>query len=289
MIVYVDVLLIVNFMVNFILLRLTAQFSGELFSGKRAACGAFAGALSALIVFFPDPPFLGLAALRLGVSFVMVLIAFGVGKDRALPKLTMLLCLISCLFSGMMLAVSIIFEQDMMSVYHGVLYFDIGLPALLMSVTAAYFLSKLLSMLLWGRNPQGSQCRATIVTTRGSCTVSALIDTGNSLTEPFSGDPVLVCEKEALKGVLPMAMEKRGPNVPLPVGCRLVPYRTVGGKGVLEAFRPLCVRIESGQNIYRCERVYVAVSCDPIGAGSFCAVLNPILLSEGKREEAPAV
>ena len=54
-----------NFMVNFILLRLTAQFSGELFSGKRAACGAFAGALSALIVFFPDPPFLGLAALRL--------------------------------------------------------------------------------------------------------------------------------------------------------------------------------------------------------------------------------
>lgn len=282
MVVYVDILLSINFMVNYLLLRLTAQFSGEKLSGWRSALGAFVGALSALVVFLPSLSGTEWFLLRAVVCFLMIAVSFGFKGWRRMLRSAFLLVLSSVLVSGMLTAVSLTLRQDVMSVYRGVVYFDVGLPALMGAIVAAYLLSKLLSLLLWRRSPDDAICRATIVTPQGSCTVPALIDTGSSLVEPFSGDPVIVCDKESFPW-LDDAVSKEGELSP---GCRLIPYRTLGGEGVLRAFRPLFLRIETANGVFRCDSSFVAISKTPVGGGEICAILNPLILSRSVREEA---
>lgn len=60
----------------------------------------------------------------------------------------------------------------------------------------------------------------------------ACIDTGNHLTEPLSGQPVLIANEGLLRDVLPER------------GFRVVPYGSVGGAGTLRCFRPDGVFIE---------------------------------------------
>jgi stage II sporulation protein GA (sporulation sigma-E factor processing peptidase) len=283
-IVYVDVLIGINFMVNFVLLRLVAQFSGEIFPGWRAALGAFVGALSSLVIFWQELPAVWLPVLRMAFSLVMVALTFGIGDARVLRRRTVLLFLSSFLLSGVMLALSLLLRTNGMHVYRGVVYFDVGLPALIGSVIVAYLCAKLLSMMLWSRSPVSAQCTATIFTERGNCTVPALIDTGSSLIEPFSQNPVLVCDAQALGSVLPEGFFCDGVE-PAP-NFRLVPYRTLGGSGLLRAFRPLAVQIKTEHGVYCCRSVYVAVSQTPLGSGNTRAVLNPALLETCVREEA---
>ena len=67
--------------------------------------------------------------------------------------------------------------------------------------------------------------------------VTALIDTGNSLREPLTGYPVAVLSKA------------RGNEISKEVGEELtgrlclIPYKTVGGKGLLYGFRPDAISV----------------------------------------------
>ena len=76
----------------------------------------------------------------------------------------------------------------------------------------------------------------------------AAVDTGNVLVEPLSNLPVIVVEKAALHGI------ERGRPV------RRVPFASVGGQGVLEAFFPDRVRIGS-RECDACIAVYDGCLC----------------------------
>ncbi len=270
-VVYVDVLLVVNFMVNYLLLRLVAVFSGKAADARRCCFGALLGALGALLMFFPRLPPLFLPALRLLLAAAMTGAAFGGGK--LFLRRVFLLYAASFLFSGLMTAVSLLLQPTGMLVYRGVVSFDIGLPALLGAVASGYAVSWLLSLCLRARSPTDSICRLTVVTERGSCTVPALIDTGCALTEPFSSLPVAIVEQAALKGIadLPADSEK------IPAGWRLVRYRTIGDGGMLRAFRPRELVIETRGGAVRTREAYVALLPASCGGG-VKAILNPALL-----------
>jgi len=166
------------------------------------------------------------------------------------------------------------FLHDRMSVYRGTVYFDIGLPAMLLSVTFAYAAVRLLSAILKSKTPLGADCTLTVATKYGSCTIDALIDTGCSVTEPFSGEPVIVCDSRLVSAVIPSDFFE-GRNF------RLVPFRTINSTGMLKAFRSDYVIIKTERERYRCEGVFVAV-----GELDSCVMINPAVLNNAEREGA---
>lgn len=115
--------------------------------------------------------------------------------------------------------------------------------------------------------------------------VRALYDSGNSLTELFSGSPVAVVRRAALESVLPAEVREAlrdpaafvsgeagagngGAAAAVRSRLRLVPFRSVGGDGLLPAFRPehLTVVAENGAN-RDATGAYVAV-CEELGRGT---------------------
>ncbi len=104
------------------------------------------------------------------------------------------------------------------------------------------------------------QCRVCVrISTRmGSVVLNALVDTGNRLTEPLSGLPVLIVGVAALRRIIDSSClypsEKR-----LPPGFRIVHYGVLGGEGEMRCFRPTSVCIKKGKSWIEAPDVWIAI------------------------------
>lgn len=104
-----------------------------------------------------------------------------------------------------------------------------------------------------------------IPTDNGTVSMTALVDTGNSLRDPVSGGPALVVSAQIgskLLDTAPDVFARPTESILKLPGMRLIPYTTVGGKGLLLAkkYRNVCV----GEKI---QDVLVAFSPMEIGRG----------------------
>ena len=87
----------------------------------------------------------------------------------------------------------------------------------------------------------------------------ACVDTGNRLTEPLSGEPVLIASAKLVEGVLPAR------------GYRQVCYGSVGGGGALACFRPEALYILQNGRRRRMPEAWIAVFPDRL-PGAFQAL-----------------
>lgn len=105
-----------------------------------------------------------------------------------------------------------------------------------------------------------------------------LIDTGNGLKDPLSGESVIIIQKSiAEKLLLKEEIEKQK-------GYRVIPYGSIGKKrGILEAFRLEWLEIEGKSEDGRDEaivrdRVLCAVYEENYNNGAYEVILSPLLL-----------
>jgi stage II sporulation protein GA (sporulation sigma-E factor processing peptidase) len=70
--------------------------------------------------------------------------------------------------------------------------------------------------------------------------VDGLADTGNALTDTFSGKPIVICSRESLESLLEVPTLD---SLDTLRGFRLVPFSTIGESGVVVSFKPDSVTI----------------------------------------------
>lgn len=113
-------------------------------------------------------------------------------------------------------------------------------------------------------------CRAVLYRESGSIQVNALVDTGNTLTEPISGRPVSVLDQELLCRLF-------GGN--LPSYYRVVPFCSIGKKrGYLKCFEIPRMDVEYAEQIHRLTGVLVACSEEYCGTKTVGMILNPRII-----------
>ena len=272
--IYVDVLMAVNFFINYYLLLACAAYLRVPVRRGRLAASSALGALFSLAILLPELPAVLSAAEKLLMSAGMVLSAFGFVTLKEFLRRTAAFFLISFSFAGLMIALWYFVSPQGMAIRNTVVYFNISPAALILLAAACYGILRLVSRFAGRAEPKNLFCRAEI--TRGSvcCSFTARVDTGNSLTEPFSGDPVAVVSKAAAERVIP------------PEGSanfRLVPFHTVSGGGLLRAFRPDRLVIHVGDKKIVTGRVYIAITENRLEGCD--ALLNPDLLQQAPKPE----
>ncbi|WP_085832178.1 sigma-E processing peptidase SpoIIGA [Clostridium merdae] len=288
-IIYVDVLVAVNLFVNYFLLLTVAKFFHISASRLRMVLGAAVGAFGSLIILLPPIPVLISFLIKLVLSALIVITAFGASSWLFFFRTVGGFFLTSFGFAGAMLALWYLAAPSGMILKNSVLYFNIS-PLMLLALTVVCYAGvTLLNRLTGQRQPTALFCYVTIYVKGKSVRLTTKIDTGNSLKEPFSGYPVMVAEYHCIEELVPNAVrsylmvtagEKREEVQP---GLRLVPFRSVGGEGVLPAFRPDCIEIQTAKERITVREVYLAVSAQKLGTTGFSALLNPELMTQGKR------
>lgn len=284
-IVYVDVLLVINFMVNFILLRVTALLIRRQPTFWRLCLAAAIGAFGSLVIFVPiQSRVIGLIY-KLFLTAVMSVSAFGYNGVKRVLYAAFGLFTVSLLTSGLLLLWQITVRPKGVLISKGAVYFDIGAAALIGCCIAAYLITSVLSKLLARASPKTQLCEITVLHAGAVSVFPALIDTGSSLTEPFSHCPVIVCEEQALGSAMPQELRNFTLSQAPPKGLRLVPYKTLNSSGLLPAFLPdtLLVRLQ-GETARKAGDCYIAVLNQSLGSADYRAVCNPQMLSYNEQK-----
>jgi stage II sporulation protein GA (sporulation sigma-E factor processing peptidase) len=284
--IYVDVLLAVNLVVNYLLLLGGGRLSGRVPRGPRLIAAALVGALSSLVIFWSPMGFWTGGLYKLSVSAAMVLIAFPAGGVRRFIIDLFFLFAVSFIFAGGMLAFWIFISPENMLIYNGVVYF--GFDALtLIALTAVCYTAVEVLGRLRRRIRTGGEIGLLQIGAGGKVArVKVLMDNGSALAEPFSDIPVIVCWERPIAAVVPDQMRdlmEGRPYVPddfAGLHIRLIPFRAVGKKGVLPAFRPDSAHLLLEGRRMDIMPVYIAVSADRIGTEVYHAVANPQILRQ---------
>ncbi|RGX56533.1 hypothetical protein DWV16_02640 [Anaerotruncus sp. AF02-27] len=270
MTVYADVLVVVNYIINLLLLLASGKLLGLVMRRRRLFFAALLGAFGSLIIFLPYIGVWFQALYKLLLAAAMAATAFGARPWQRFLKALLMTFAVSFIFAGFLLAVSFFLAPAGMLFYNGVVYFDISALMLIFSTTAAYLLLSLLEKLFAGRTHEKKLYDVTVSVSGKTVSFKGLADTGSSLREPFSGAPVIVCDRELAGKVRPDES----------VSFRVIPCLTVTGQGTLEGFHPDEVTIVGDGKQIKTSDVYIASSREPIG-GEYQALLNPQLVDRG--------
>jgi stage II sporulation protein GA (sporulation sigma-E factor processing peptidase) len=279
--VYVDVLLVLNYIINMLLLMCAAKLAGRSPARRRIVAAALFGSVSSLTIFLPSMGFAVEFLARLAISGGIILIAFRWMSAKTFFKELFLFFAVSFFFAGIMLGLWLLLKPNGMLFYNGIVYFDISFISLIVATVAAYAVLSLFHRFSRNGRIKPDIYRVFVYLGNTVVALNGLVDSGNALCEPFSGLPVMVCGLEDVESLLPDGAVRaiRSENYTNIEGkapfFRAIPYSDVSGSGVIPAFRPDRIELHTKRGKKVVESVYIGVTRHPVGNDSYEAILNP--------------
>ncbi len=284
MVIYIDILLALNWWMDFLLLLGIRRAMGGDGKPWRLAVGALVGAFSCFVLFLPPLSVWLSFLVRLLAAALMVTVAFRHRSWRDWGRGVLLLFAFSAGLAGLCGALYFFLAPQGFYVFNGVVYYSVP-PLLLVALTVlCYGLLWLSEQFLRRRAPREHLFRVRLSYAGNSVTVPCLYDSGNHLTEPFSGKPVLVVERPVAEELLTYI-----PSVSdLPAGWRLIPYNTLGGDGLLPAFLPASATVLLHGSEQALPSCYVAV-CESLGRGEYRGLMGADMGENLARKDGKAL
>lgn len=274
-VIYIDVLLALNLFIDFLLLAATARLLHCPCRRLRLICGAVAGSLSSLLILLPPLSTLLSLVCKLGCAVIMIRITFRWNGMALYIKQTLLLFFISALFAGICAVCWYTLAPNGFFVQSGIVYYDVPPLLLTLLTLISYGILCLYDRLMQKRVRANCAYRLSLPSASGNIVLRCLLDTGLTLCDGFSGTPVIVVSRKAVLSALSPAMIQATahPKEPL-TGVRYIPFSSLGGMGLLPAFRPHKAVLSGNGSHCSLDGVWIAVA-DTLGRGEYEALISP--------------
>ena len=236
LVIYIDVLLVVNLYINYFLVRGTSLMLRRKVSPRRVILASAVGAVGSLLILVPDlnPILCVLIKIALGIGITFA--AFGRQNkiDFLISSLSFLV--VSFIFGGAMTALWNIAAPAGIFVRNGTAYFDIPIIAAALFTAALYGGFRVFRTIIDRRKPQ-SHAVVRIRNGAAEVTLDGLADTGNSLRDSFTGKPVVITSIGKVAEISPPQVTNylKGCSEGLE-GLRLAPCHTITSEGVVPVF-----------------------------------------------------
>ena len=220
---YIDVLFLENFMMDSLLLLAVnrvlkcGRSYGRIFLG-----GALGSTLTCLVIAVPFPAVIKLVFFHIVINSLMITAGLKISSIVQFVKAFILLFLAAFVFGGILQA----FRPYIR--YAGLFYAA--------AVLCYFVFSKLWNVAAALFRKDRDILEVTVYTEQGGYLMRALLDTGNVLTDPVTGEPVCILDPDSARGMFESAEQMQG--------FRYIPYRCVGGESIMKVFRAekMCVR-----------------------------------------------
>lgn len=294
---YVDIFLMENLIMNYIVLWLSSKLLGVKLKSYRIFLGGGIGAIYALAAFLfgltGDLPGM---ILKLAVSVLIIFVTYGKAPLKAFIRNIVSFYITSFLMAG--IGLMLIYSFNISGeVTNGVFYWksEADYFTVIVMVLFALLIIKCAADLLKWRAYKGSGI-VDIELGLGGKTVrsKALVDTGNKLEEPITGMPVVIVERNEIGDILPedikaieetykkdaveAYMERKGKNL------YLVPFTSVGKQnGMLLGIKPDYIKILTGEHQGYAKHGILGLCNEQLSSGKdYHALINPEILAYEK-------
>ncbi len=263
MTVYVDMVFLLNFAVNYLLLRGTARLGAAAVRQRRLLFAAALGAGYAVAVYLPGLAWLTHWLCKLLTAAGMLLLAYGLRPSTG--RLAAIFATLSLVLCGAVYGIQALQGQPVVlgnSLFYPVRFSTVLLTALAVNLACRLLLPRL-------SHANDSILPVTLEREGKRIQLSALRDSGNTLTDPLSGAPVLTVYWKAARALLPLSIGQTDFDSPAALALRLrhchprlIPYRAVGVESGLLLALPCLITLGAEQ-----KQGLVAFSPTPLSDG----------------------
>lgn len=295
-VVYIDVLFLVNFFMDFIILTVTASILNLRIGCVRRMLGALFGAACYCITLYL--PWESRALAGRGMMLISVcIVGIGIFSIRRPGKLFQFLLIFHAAAFFLGGTVTAIYSYTKLGYYirkavKGDFYAQICAGILAAIALVSCILGKFIIVCIRQRQREKSlYYEIELIEGKRRKKATALLDTGNDLREPVSGKPVILMDmtfagelldertREEVRGFYKTGtLTETGEEAPR---IRLVPYHSVGrSHGLLAAVFLDCLRIQMEQRVIEIPNVCAAFTEEPVsGRGNYQVLLNAGLMN----------
>lgn len=293
---YVDLLLIENFIINLIIMHITSRLSKVKTTKIKLILGSALGALYVLVVFFPSLKIFLTLLMKIAVSILMIIIVFTPERFKDFFKTLAIFYIVTFAFGGAAFALFYLTGQG--KVINGIFFIN-SFPSSLLVIALGVGYILLVSCWDYIQNRimnESFMYNLEIQINNKNIKVDAILDTGNSLKDPISNLPVIVVEYDAIKLALPDRMSnifgsqkddvnyerlyKLLENTDWIFKIRLIPFSTLGKQnGILVGIKPDGVTLSSKKYIKEIKDVVIGIYNNKLSkTGEYKALLYPEIL-----------
>lgn len=283
--VYVDVLLVVNLIVDFFLLKITFKLLKTDPKPIRVLISSGIGAVSSLYIFFPESTAFINITYQLIIGSLIMLTALGFKSLKYFLRSVAVFFTVTCVYGGIMTALWQVLKPKGMVINNSVVYFNISPLVLILSTVSGYFLYLFLNKIFALPSKTAKKCSLNLYALGKSVGLTGIIDTGNSITDVLSNSEIIIVDKAVAVSLL--GTEDFSNDPLYATRYRTIPCETVMGRSLLEGFRCDMGEIRFEDKVIPLTNPVIALSKTPIKE-NYSAILNPkILEKQGKANEIP--
>lgn len=302
MVVYIDLMFAANLAIDFALLWLTAWMVKRKPKIWRLLLAALAGALYVVMMFVPQLSFLYTFLVKIGLSLVMLWIAFGFHSLQMFARAFGAFYVINFAAAGCILGVHYLL-QSTGELWEGMLFtasgglayrLTIGFGFVLLILPLGFILFRFVHASRISRQKLDSYIGEVAVEI-GDATIvcPGLLDTGNRLSDPLTRAPVMVMEAALWEDRLPaswrgrlgkegadrLLLDEDGQTFPWQDRLRIVPYRGVNrSSSFMLALKPDRVTVRLGGEDTVSEKVLIGLDGGTLSPdGAYRAIIHPEL------------
>ena len=256
--IYIDYVLFLNFMFDFILLMSIKIILKRRTNIKRIIFASLVGS-STIFVLFVNISSLELFIIKFIVSIIMCLVAFSYKNIKYTIKNISYLYLVSVILGGSLYLLNIEFSYN----HQGLLFYHNGLSInvlvlLIISPIIIYIYIKQTKALKYDYSYYH---QVEIKYNKQILNLTGFLDTGNKLKDPVTNIPIIVIEEKQLSKIQYYS---------------LIPYHTIGGNSLMKCIKPEQIKIDN--NIIK-EKVLIGLS-KKINMDGIECILNSNIMEE---------
>lgn len=264
MVVFLDVLILENFIVNLFLLNLTSKVVRTKFKLINAIISSLFGTIMAVLGLISKYSFLYNLPSKLIIAVIMILIIYREKNILFLMKTTIVLMALSMMLAGLCLFVE--YNDNIEFCRYLINY---SYKKLLVSTMIVYLLfERILSYLDDRKSVKNLIYNVEIIYKKNKKSIKAFLDTGNELREPATNLPVIIVEKTVFEDIVE--------NINFSFN---IPYQMVnGGFGYLRGFQPEYINIYYDEKIEKKKAIIAFCDSKLSDLDDYNALLSRALL-----------
>jgi len=304
LVVYVDLIFLINFLMDGTLLYTTAKIRKARFKWWRLLLSSAIGASYVVFMLVPDLSMLYTFLVKIAFSLAMLAVAFGIGSVRSFGRHLAVFYIVNFAAAGGIFGVRYLLASAS-DVMNGILFTHFGgmigfaqLGIAFIAIVACGVLLLVRSVIAGAKERERLQAYVAeleVQVGEHTKTCTGLIDTGNQLYEPLTRTPVMIMEVKQWTGILPAAWISRivaGEAEQLLLSLeeasgwegrlRFVPYRSVNrSTQLMIAMRPDKIVVTLDGRRTETDRVLIGLDGGTLSReGAYQAIIHPAMLSE---------
>ena len=202
--IYIDVVLIENIIMNYIIILATGIIIKEKVNVIRVLFASFLGAVYSIVCYMNIFEVYSSIILKFILSVVIVYISYNPTNIKKLMKQLLIFYLISFAFGGAAFALIYIVKPQEILMKNGLFLGTYPLKTIILATIITFIIIITAFKIVKTKiSKKDMYCDILVRVNNYNINVKAMIDTGNLLKDPLTQKPVLIIEKNSLYNVLP--------------------------------------------------------------------------------------